>query len=455
MEEAHGQEHELGLDLELAARHRAEGGFRLGAGDVEGAHGTGVVAGEPGGGDREVLLSATRAAGLVHGVGEPELRRPQRPRGALVGALGGRLGQKLELGDRDGALAHRVAHAVGARVAAADDHHALARRGDVVHRRRRDGGSQAGDLARHPTVARVQVVHGEVDALELAARRLQVARDARAGGDHHRVEAVDQLLGVDVDAHVHAAAQLDALVDQLAHAPLHRLLLDLEVGHPEAAQAAGGLVALVEHDAVSGAAQLLRRGHARRSRADHGHAATRLQRRWLGADPALLPRPVDDRVLDLLDRDGVALANLQHAGGLARCRAQTARELREVVGRVQLGDGVAPAVTVDEVVPVGDQVAERAAVVAEGHTALHAASPLAAQLGHRRREQELVVVADALAGVALRYAPPLPLQKSTQLTHGRASSPGERPCGRVRRSSCYSPSPSRVCGAPTTSTASP
>ena len=84
-----------------------------------------------------------------------------------------------------------------------------------------------------------------------------------------------------------------------------------------------------------------------------------------GHDPALVPGAVDDRVLDLLDRDRVALADLEHAGGLARRRAQPAGELREVVRRVQLADRVVPAAAVDEVVPVRDQVPQRAAVVAE------------------------------------------------------------------------------------------
>ena len=176
---------------------------------MEAAHGTGVVAGEPGGGDREVLLSATRAAGLVHGVGEPELRRPQRPRGALVGALGGRLGQKLELGDRDGALAHRVAHAVGARVAAADDHHALARRGDVVHRRRRDGGSQAGDLARDPEVRAVVLPDDRLVRVDEAAQG--IGRDLGVGLHSHFVAQGEQLVleVVFVDLQHDAGVHLD------------------------------------------------------------------------------------------------------------------------------------------------------------------------------------------------------------------------------------------------------
>ena len=60
----------------------------------------------------------------------------------------------------------------------------------------------------------------------------------------------------------------------------------------------------------------------------------------------------------------------------ARRRAQLAGELREVVGRVQAVDRRLPAVAVDEVVPVGNQVAERAALMAERDAAVHAARAL-------------------------------------------------------------------------------
>ena len=121
--------------------------------------------------------------------------------------------------------------------------------------------------------------------------------------------------------------------------------------------------------------------------ADDGDRCGRSRRAGgCGHDPALVPRAVDDRVLDLLDRDRVALADLQHARGLARRRAQAAGELGEVVRRVQLADRVLPAVAVDEVVPVRDQVAQRAAVVAERHAAVHAARALVAQLRRRARD---------------------------------------------------------------------
>jgi hypothetical protein len=219
-----------------------------------------------------------------------------------------------------------------------------------------------------------------VHAVELAPWHRQVAGHARAQREHHGVELVAQLLGADVDTDVDAQAQLHALGDQLLHAALDDGLLDLEVGDAEADEPPGRLVALVEDDAVPGAAQLLRRGHARRPGADDGHAAAGLPSRRHRDDPARVPRVVDDRVLDLLDRHRVALADLEHARGLARGRAQAAGELGEVVRSVQLADGVLPAIAVDEVVPVGDEVAQRATVVAEGHAALHAAPALCGQL---------------------------------------------------------------------------
>ena len=118
-------------------------------------------------------------------------------------------------------------------------------------------------------------------------------------------------------------------------------------------------------------------------------------------DPALIPAAVDDRELDLLDRHRVALVDLEHARRLARRGAEAAGELGEVVRAVQLLDRLGEVVAVDEVVPVRDQVPERTAAVAEGDAALHAAGSLRAQLDERQRPDELAIVADALARVAL------------------------------------------------------
>src|SRR5260221_9644899 len=116
---------------------------------------------------------------------------------------------------------------------------------------------------------------------------------------------------------------------------------------------------------MSRARELLRAREARWARADHGDGMPRQPRRRLGHDPTLVPAAVHDRELDLLDRHRLALANLEHACGLAWRGAEAAREVGEVVRAVELLDRLLPAVTVDQVVPVRDQVVDRAAVVAE------------------------------------------------------------------------------------------
>ena len=86
--------------------------------------------------------------------------------------------------------------------------------------------------------------------------------------------------------------------------------------------------------------------------------------------------------------------------GLARRRAQPAGELREVVGRVEPVHRAVPVVAPDEVVPLRDDVAQRAALVAERDAAVHAAPGL----GGDDRQQgaadavgiDLVPVVDAL-----------------------------------------------------------
>src|SRR5207237_5170552 len=108
--------------------------------------------------------------------------------------------------------------------------------------------------------------------------------------------------------------------------------------------------------------ELLRAGGARGPAAADRHILSRSRRRRLGHDPALVPRARDDRELDLLDRDRVALLDLEHARRLAGCGAKTSRELREVVGAVQLVDRLAPAVAIDEVVTVRGHLPDAPAV---------------------------------------------------------------------------------------------
>ena len=130
---------------------------------------------------------------------------------------------------------------------------------------------------------------------------------------------------------------------------------------------------------MSGAGELLSGRQTRGSGADHGNRLAGLNRRSLGYHPALLEGVVDDGDLDLLDGDGV-LVDTQDTCAFARRRAKATGELGEVVGGVKAIDGCPPLVAVDQVVPVGNQVAQRAAVVAEGDATVHTTTGLNLQI---------------------------------------------------------------------------
>ena len=128
-------------------------------------------------------------------------------------------------------------------------------------------------------------------------------------------------------------------------------------------------------------------------------------------DPALVPGAVDDRQLDLLDGDRVGVDG-QDAGRLARRRAQPAGELREVVRRVQTLDGRTPVVVGDELVPLRDQVAERAAGVTEGDTAVHAPAGLDPDVRGSGPAVDRVPVTQALRDRSLGRLRPRQAEKS-------------------------------------------
>ena len=126
-------------------------------------------------------------------------------------------------------------------------------------------------------------------------------------------------------------------------------------------------------------------------------------------DPAFVPAAIDDRVLDVLDRDR-RLVDAEHARAFARRRADAAGELREVVRLVQALERFVPQAAIDEVVPFRDQVVDRAARghaadqlagVAERHAAVHAARALLAQPLLLHVVMELFPVAHALDAAAV------------------------------------------------------
>ena len=308
------------------------------------------------------------------------------------------------------ALAVRVRDAVHPGVAAADHDHLLVPGGDLP------AGPHLPErtalLPGDPSVALVEVIHREVDPLQIPARRVEVARDPGADRHHDRVVALGELAGVDVTSHVGVIDELDSLLLEDRDPPIDDALLELGVGHAEPHQPTRTLVALVDRDRVPALVELRRRRHPRRTAADHRNRLARAPVGRLGEHPSLLERPLGDRHLDLLDRDRVVV-DREHAGRLARGGTDPPGELGEVVGQMELLRGLAPLVPVDEVVPLGNQVPERAPLVAERDPAVHAPGTLAPELLGRLKREVLLVVAHAVARIALVEADPVDLQERT------------------------------------------
>ena len=173
--------------------------------------------------------------------------------------------------------------------------------------------------------------------------------------------------------------------------------------------------------------------------------------------PAFVPAAVDDLVLDVLDRDR-RLVDAEHARAFARRRADAAGELREVVGHVQAVERFAPQPAIDEVVPLGDHVVDRAACghaadqlarVAERHAAVHAAGALLAQALLFQVRVELVPVADALERRAVDGKFAQVFDESGWLAHRRllAQLPPTRARSRAfcSKATMIASSPTRPC----------
>ena len=150
-------------------------------------------------------------------------------------------------------------------------------------------------------------------------------------------------------------------------------------------------------------------GKASRTRTDDGDFLAGAFRGWLGNDPAVFPTLIDDRDLDVLDRHG-GLVDTEHAGAFARGRADAPRELREVVGLMEAFQRFAPKTAVDEIVPLRNQVVDRAAAghptdeltrMAERDAAIHATGALLLEFFIRVVVVNFLPISDAGERIAI------------------------------------------------------
>ena len=292
-------------------------------------------------------------------------------------------------------------------VTAAEDDDVLAFRGDLI----RDGIACSRPVLLH------QVIHGEVHAQQVTARDGQITRNQGSRRDHDRVVSRLEVAPADVLPDLDSSPEARALRLHLREARLDLLLLHFEIRDAVAQKSANAIVALIDGDGVPGARQLLRRGEAGRPGPDDGNSLARQTLRRMRGHPSVLERLVDDRDLDLLDGHR-RLIDAEHTARLARRRAETTGELGKIVRGVKALDGLTAFVAPGEVVPLRDQVAERAAVVAERDAAVHAPTGLAAQLLRILRLVDLFPVHDAHRdGPALGQFALLRLQEPFGVSH--------------------------------------
>ena len=307
----------------------------------------------------------------------------------------------------------RVRDAVGAGVAAADHDHVLARRRDHALGSRR---------ARDEAVALVEVVHREVHAVELAARHRQVARHARAGCDDDRVELLAQLARS--SRRRRRRRRSETRRPRTASWCSRRsttLFSILKSGTPKR----------TSPPPASSRSNTVTECPARASCCAHaipaGPEPTTATRQPVFCaagfgctQPSSHARLMIASSICLIVTDSPSRISSTHAASHGAGHKPPG-EVGEVVRAVELLDRLAPLVAVDEVVPVRDQVVDRAAVVAERHAALHAARALVGELARGQRLHELLVVVHALGRRALGPVDAVDLEEAAELAHQAAA----------------------------------
>ncbi len=146
---------------------------------------------------------------------------------------------------------------------------------------------------------------------------------------------------------------------------------------------------------MSDARQLLRAGQACRSRTNHGDFFACFLRGDLWGDPTFFPALVDDGVLNGFDTNSIVV-DVEGTGGFARGGTNSTCELRKVVGRMQNIQGAAPVLAVDQIIPIGNDVVNRAAVITKRNAAVHAARRLFAGLLVAQMQDKLFPVLESI-----------------------------------------------------------
>ena len=137
-------------------------------------------------------------------------------------------------------------------------------------------------------------------------------------------------------------------------------------------------------------------------------------------DAAVFPGLINDGNLNVLNRYRGAVKPFD-TRRLAWSGAQSTGELWKVVGGLQTAEGLAPFVSPNEVVPVRDEITQRTAGMAEGHTTVHAPARLVCNDGQqsvtRSAWVDLFPVLDALFDWTTLRLLSSHIHKAVQISH--------------------------------------
>src|SRR5215472_6973146 len=125
--------------------------------------------------------------------------------------------------------------------------------------------------------------------------------------------------------------------------------------------------------------QLLGSRQTGRTRAHDGYFLSGAEFGRIRTDQTFFPSTLHDAFLNLLDRDRRRV-DAEYTSCFTWRGTDSAGEFGKVVRRVKLAQRLFPTAAINQVVPVGNEVVNRASGVTEGHAAIHAAGALHAQL---------------------------------------------------------------------------
>ena len=405
------------------------------------------------------------ADGLLLAVIDLQDLRPLRPR-IRRGTLDRRLRHHLDLGHRLRALANRGTAAVVSSITATDDD-------DVLPLRVDDAEGMLALLVEGLRLAR-QVVDGVVDAVRLLdERHVQPARLLRATGEDDRVVVPKDRCHGDcaalcrgqclrrnvrhcaalfcsrrllsgsgtclppvcigsgrcgsqcLAADVHTGAEDDAFRFHEGATTTDDRLVELHVRDAVHEETADLIRALEDGDAVAAMIQLIRCGEAGRTGTDDCDTLPRADLRDPRLHVALLEGGLDDVKLIVVRRHRRVIEALD-AGLLAERRADTTRELREVVRLQKTAQRVGDVAVVDLIVPLRAEIVERAARehtrqlhagLAERNAAVHAARALLPTLLLREGDVKFLEIFDTLLYRNVFIFFSRIIEKSCYLTH--------------------------------------